>query len=147
MKLLSSLIFISFLNFTHTPKATNQELVGVWQCNDYDIRVDVFSENNEINARLLSFPCTHKVKMSLKDHKDVRNPDKTLRDRSLLNIPILFGLKPENDYKWSNGNVYVPTTGQTLRASLVRMTGNQVKITGFIGFEFIGKTLIFNRVL
>ena len=141
MKLLLNLIFMTLLNFGHTPKVNNQQLVGKWQCSSYDIRVDVFSENNEINARLLSFPCWHKIKMSLSEHKDIHNPDKALRDRSLLNILILYGLKYETEGKWSNGSVYLPSTGQTLRASIIRISDNQVEIRGFLGFEFIGKSL------
>lgn len=145
MKVLFLLLMI-LSNFSRTPESVNQQLVGVWQCNAHDIRVNVFLENNEINARLLSFPCSHKVKLPLKDHKDIHNPDKNLRQRSLLNIPILSGLKYETDSKWSNGSVYLPTTGQSLKATIVKINSNQVEIRGYLGFEFIGKSLTFNRV-
>lgn len=140
------LILIILSNFSHTPKSANEQLVGVWQCYSYDIRVNVFLENNEINARLLSFPCSHKVKMPLKDHKDIHNPDRSLRERSLLNIFILSGLKYETDNKWSNGSVYLPMTGQSLKATIIKISDHQVEIRGFLGFEFIGKSLTFNRV-
>lgn len=124
----------------------NLQLVGLWQCTTYDILVSTYIQNNSVSANLLKFPCSHKIKLPLKDHLDIHNPDPNKRGRSMYNVQILSNLQYSNNGKWINGKVYVPATGQNYHATLTLNTPTQIQIRGYIGFEFIGKTLIFNKI-
>ena len=43
------------------------------------------------------------------------NPNPALRNKSMVGVPILLGMKPVGDDRWE-GNVYNPRDGKTYRS-------------------------------
>jgi uncharacterized protein (DUF2147 family) len=138
------ILFNSIYALAQVP--VNKLLVGTWKCTTYDVTVYAFENGGKVYANLLSFPCSHKPKMPLSAHKDEHNPNKALRTRNMLGIQVLSNLVFEGKNKWVNGTVYVPATGQTFSVYIKLLSTNQIIIHGFIGFEFFGKSLLFNKV-
>ena len=64
--------------------------------------------------------------------RDVRNPDARLRDRPLIGVPILWGLRP-SAAGWTGGGAYNPETGQTFRSSLRVLPNDRLQVTGCLG--------------
>lgn len=63
---------------------------------------------------------------------DSRNPDRALRQRPLIGLPVLWGFRPATD-GWTGGRLYNPETGQTFRASLRPLSASQLKVTACMG--------------
>ncbi len=63
---------------------------------------------------------------------DQRNPNRSLRRRHLVGLPILWGLTPANG-GWEDGRLYNPDTGQTFRSSLRVTSARQMHVTGCLG--------------
>lgn len=63
---------------------------------------------------------------------DARNPDRRLRNRPLVGLPILWGLQSEAT-RWASGRVYNPDTGQTFSASLRLLSEDTLLVTGCLG--------------
>ena len=122
----------------------NTELIGFWITETNDLKVEVFEVNGIIYGRLAEFACNHKQKLALKDHKDDKNPDPKLRNRSWLNTIVLFGLKYESIDKWSGGLIYDLTSGKTYSAS-VTLSKNTIVVRGYWGIEILGKSIVFKR--
>ncbi len=72
--------------------------------------------------------------------KDVRNPDPKLRGRELCGAEVVWGLEWEGDGTWSGGRVYDPHSGKTYGARLEILGPERLKVRGYIGIPWIGKT-------
>lgn len=77
---------------------------------------------------------------------DEENPDPALRDRTLLGLPLLsdFPLKPNDDNRWSDGDIYDPESGRTYSAHMT-LDGDRLKIRGFLGISLLGRTTVWTR--
>jgi uncharacterized protein (DUF2147 family) len=63
--------------------------------------------------------------------KDINNPDKALRSRTLLGINILSGFKADGDeYK---GKIYDPKSGRTYRSIVYKGKSGNLVVKGCIG--------------
>ena len=74
--------------------------------------------------------------------KDDENPDKSLRERSLIGLQILSGF--EYDAKrneWRNGSIYDPGSGKTYDCYSWMEGDDLMKLKGFVaGIRWIGKS-------
>jgi len=64
--------------------------------------------------------------------KDINNPDKKLRNRTLLGMAILTGFTP--DGKIWRGKVYDPKSGKSYRSEISLNSANSLKMKGCIAF-------------
>ena len=65
------------------------------------------------------------------DQRDINNPDRNLRTRKLLGLPILTGFKKDDDL-W-RGRIYDPNTGKSYRSVVRRKDANTLEVKGCIG--------------
>ena len=63
-----------------------------------------------------------------------------LKGQRLLGLRILWGLSKNGD-QWTGGEILDPDNGKTYRCSLtVKEGGKKLRVRGFIGFSFLGRT-------
>lgn len=65
------------------------------------------------------------------DQRDVNNPDRSLRARRILGLPILTGFKPDGDV-W-RGTIYDPKSGKSYRSIVKRRNASTLEVKGCIG--------------
>jgi uncharacterized protein (DUF2147 family) len=65
------------------------------------------------------------------DQKDVNNPNKALRTRTLLGMNILTGFKEVGD-EWK-GQIYDPTSGKTYRSVVYKGKSGNLVVKGCVG--------------
>lgn len=106
-----------------------QEILGRWKTDDGTAIVEVYKAGDSLNGRIVwlaeptmsdGTPC-----------KDVFNPDKSLRDREIIGLNMLSGLKQKGD-KWEGGTIYDPASGKTYRCSMFLEKG-VLKVRGHVG--------------
>ena len=79
--------------------------------------------------------------------RDRSNPDPALRDRPLIGIEVLTGLRPSSDDReWIGGSIYDPVSGRTYRCTLEVVGENRVRLRGYIGVPLLGRTTTWIRV-
>ncbi len=76
---------------------------------------------------------------------DEFNPDPALQNRSLLGITILHGFEYKGDHVWKGGKIYDPNSGRTYKSSMVLVDKNILKVRGFIGISFLGRSDTWTR--
>lgn len=77
--------------------------------------------------------------------KDVKNPDKALRNVDVDQIVIVKGLKYEADKKrWGGAKIYDPTKGLQVNATAEFETADKLKLRGTI--LGVGVTLYWTRI-
>lgn len=82
------------------------------------------------------------------DLRDRNNGDASLRDRPLLGLEILQGLKPSDaeGRVWIDGTIYDPTSGKTYACSLRVEGDDQLHLRGYVGIPLLGRTTTWIRV-
>ena len=81
--------------------------------------------------------------VSAKEKTDRNNVDPSKRNRPLVGVAILTGLRPQGANKWSGGQVYNPDDGKTYDANVSLEGANTLKVQGCI---FIGcRTVTWTR--
>ena len=63
--------------------------------------------------------------------KDIHNPDKTLRNRTILGMNILSGFKADGN-EWK-GQIYDPKSGKTYRSIVYKGKSGNLVVKGCIG--------------
>ena len=81
------------------------------------------------------------------DLRDGRNPDPALRDRPLIGLQVLSGLRSSSDEQvWRGGTIYDPTSGRTYRCTVQLDGEHRLHIRGYIGVPLLGRTTTWIRV-
>jgi uncharacterized protein (DUF2147 family) len=82
------------------------------------------------------------------DLRDRSNGNVSLRDRRLLGLEILQGLKPADaeGKVWTDGTIYDPTSGKTYRCSVGVEGDDRLHLRGYVGIPLLGRTTTWIRV-
>ncbi len=76
--------------------------------------------------------------------RDIKNPDKSLRNTPIDQIVLIWDLKYNKSKKrWEDGKIYDPTRGIKVNASCVFTDAKSLKIRGTV--MGIGETLIWKK--
>jgi uncharacterized protein (DUF2147 family) len=79
---------------------------------------------------------------------DRHNPDVTLRNRTILGLEVLRGLKLSDAEQrmWTGGTIYDPTNGKTYMCNLKMEGDHQLHLRGYLGIPLLGRTTTWIRV-
>ncbi|OCX54467.1 SIGNAL peptide protein [Mucilaginibacter sp. PPCGB 2223] len=75
---------------------------------------------------------------------DKNNPDPALRTRPDLNLELLKDFTFDGK-TYEDGTIYDPKSGKTYSCKMT-LTGNTLKIRGYIGISLFGRTEVWTRV-
>jgi len=81
-----------------------------------------------------------------KPKRDIRNPDPGKRDRPIIGVDILMGMKPgETTDQWA-GDIYNPEDGKTYQARLTLQDARTLQLKGCVLGGLICKSQAWSRV-
>ena len=112
-----------------SPALAANSILGDWVTQERDAIVRIAKCGNTVCGRIHRFLVTPP---NGPGQKDVNNPDKKLRDRTVLGMAILTGFTPDDDI-W-RGKVYDPKSGKTYRSEVSLNSANSLKMKGCIAF-------------
>ena len=75
--------------------------------------------------------------------RDSRNPDSTVRSRSIVGVRLLSGFSPDGS-GWIGGTIYNPTNGKTYRSELALGANGRLKVSGCVAI--FCQTQIWRRI-
>jgi glucans biosynthesis protein C len=78
--------------------------------------------------------------------RDRHNRDPILRDRPIMGLQILDGLKSRPDSTWDGGTIYDPATGNTYTCTLTLDGDDRLRLRGYVGIPLLGRTTTWIRV-
>ncbi len=76
---------------------------------------------------------------------DVENPDAKLRTRPLCQLPMIGGFDQTGEREWEGGWIYNPEDGETYKSRMVLEDDGTLRVRGFIGVPWIGKSQTWTR--
>ena len=143
---ISVLACICTLSLAQTKSAADA-ILGKWESSKKNVIVEVYKESNEYKARILWFDDTDDLSRPKETRRDIYNPDPALRNRKILGLTVLKDLTyNKKNGKWENGIIYDTRTGKEWNASASLVRKGLLKVRGYWHFEFIGRSMTFNRV-
>ena len=78
---------------------------------------------------------------------DANNPNKILRNRSIIGLPLLANFVASTEGNvWEDGTIYNPEDGKTYSCTLTLLDTETLKVRGYVGLPMFGKTQIWKRV-
>jgi len=142
MKILKIAIVL-MIAFTSVVKAQTGEnaIVGKWESDKKDVRLEFFKSGNEYQAKLL---WGNKIveRDGRTSKKDAKNPDEKLRSRNIIGIISVTGLKWDGE-EYTDGHIYNPPSGDTYKCK-VWIKAGKLSLRGFMGFSMLGQTATFH---
>jgi uncharacterized protein (DUF2147 family) len=119
------------------------DITGVWLTDDGEGAVEIQPCGEQRCGRIVW------MKNPRDEHgripTDQNNRDPKLRSRKICGLTIIDGLKHQSDGGWGEGHVYNPDNGQTYGVEIRRMAPEILKVTGYLGFRFLGEAQEWRR--
>lgn len=143
MKNLFFLLTLSFAAVPSMAKNNPDDVLGVWQNGSGKGQVQIYKQNGRYYGKICWIKDTKDAGGELKVDKN--NPDETLRQRPLLGIQMMRDFTYD-DGEWNGGKLYNPKDGKEYQCILKLTDTNTLKVRGYIGFSFVGKTDIWSRI-
>ena len=135
--MLKSLIILLFSIHAYATEA--DDILGIYWSPAKDGRVEISKKDNNKYYGTLVWNKTP-------EKKDSKNPDPKLRDRTLRGMEFLTGFTFDPDDKeWVDGKIYDPKSGKTYSSKIWLDDEKNMKVRGFIGMSFLGRTETFER--
>lgn len=148
IQLIVLMFFLPHLNLVNIETREPENLiVGKWMSTAKNLIVLVYKHNNEFKAKVVWFHDQDVLARPINARTDHRNPDERLRSRKLLGMDILHNLQYNAvSNRWEDGLIYDPLSGREWSSVVYLDDNGRLNVKGYWHFEFISKTLTFNRL-
>jgi uncharacterized protein (DUF2147 family) len=144
-KFLSLLFFFSLNLQSHATVPESDRICGKWISSDKKLIVEVYKEREQFKAKIVWF--NDDPSKPMEEWRDKHNPDPALRNRRIVGLEILNGLKYDNDsHTWEGGKIYDAQHGKQWDAAGYIDKDGTLKVKGYWHFKILGRTMIFRRV-
>ncbi|MDP4284386.1 MAG: DUF2147 domain-containing protein [Bacteroidota bacterium] len=146
------ILFISLMAITGAFKAMPQNnpdaIIGRWMSSENNLEVEIFKTANEYNAKVIWIDDSDDKSRPMNVRCDKNNPDEKLRNRKIIGLEVMFGLTYNaRQNEWYNGKIYDPDSGKEWNAKAWLTKDGILKVRGYWDFQFIGKDLMFRKIL
>ena len=108
------------------------DIIGTWLTADKTGEINIFRDSDRYFGKIVAGTSDQKT--------DIHNPDKKRRNDPLIGLLILRDLEFDGAEVWEGGSVYDPKNGKRYSCSIKMVGRNTLKITGYIGFSWIGRS-------
>ncbi len=144
-KLLLLLFLVSLGHIVSaSPVPESDRILGKWISSDQKLIVLVYKEKDHYKAKIVWF--NDDPGKAMDEWRDKHNPDPSLRDRKIVGLEILSGLKyDEKSGTWEDGMIYDAQHGRQWNAAGYIDKDGILKVKGYWHFKIIGRTMSFRR--
>ena len=128
------LVLCTVMAFAQTNDA--DRILGTYLSENKTGKVEVTKQNGKYIGTL--------VWTSIEGAKDEKNPDASLKKRTLKGVVILKDMTYDNGI-WKNGTIYDPESGNTYKATIKLKSDGNLTLRGYIGVPALGRNSILTR--
>ncbi len=140
------LLLLVGMAFAFTSNAQNpDDILGIWLNERGDAKIEVYKQNGKYYGKIVW------LKDDVEDdgtrpNRDDKNPNESLRDRTVIGINILRDLRwDSDDDEYDDGEIYDPRSGKTYSLYGYIQDDGKLFMKGYIGFSLIGRSTIWTR--
>lgn len=128
------LVLCTVMAFAQTNDA--DRILGTYLSENKTGKVEVTKQNGKYIGTL--------VWTSIAGAKDEKNPDDSLKKRTLKGVVILKDMTYDNGI-WKNGTIYDPESGNTYKATIKLKSDGNLTLRGYIGVPALGRNSVWTR--
>jgi uncharacterized protein (DUF2147 family) len=137
------IFFITFLllisNFIFS-----QNVIGKWKTIDDETGkpksvVEIFEKSGKVYGKIIEI-----IDIEKRDKKCESCPAED-KNKPILGLTIIKGLTKEGD-EYTDGKILDPKNGKLYKCTIELDGKDKLKVRGYIGFSFIGRSQIWQRV-
>ena len=125
--------------------STADQILGKWLNEDKDAHVEVYKEAGKYFGKIVWLKEPNEELTGLPKLDD-ENEDVTLQSRPVMGLVILKDFIFDGDDEWEDGTIYDPKNGKTYSCYMEFDEEGVLKIRGYIGFSWIGRSSYWTRV-
>lgn len=115
-----------------------QDVIGKWKLENGSAIVEVYKSGDAFNGKIVWLQKPTEADGT--PSKDKNNPDPALRQRQLIGLNMLSGLKKDGN-EYTGGKIYDPANGKTYNCSM-KVEGDILKVRGSLDKKgLIGRTM------
>jgi uncharacterized protein (DUF2147 family) len=115
-----------------------QDVIGKWKLENGSAVVEVYQSGDTYNGKIVWLQ--NPTEADGTPSKDTNNPDPSLRQRQLIGLNMLSGLKKSGN-EYTGGKIYDPANGKTYNCSM-KVEGNVLKVRGSLDKKgLLGRTM------
>lgn len=124
---------------------TADMILGKWLNEDQDAHVEIYKDAGKYYGKIiwLKNPIDE---VTGKPKVDDDNPDPALQNRPVMGLIILKDFIFDGDEEWEDGTIYDPKNGSTYDCYMKFDEEGVLKIRGYIGVSWIGRSTYWTRV-
>lgn len=125
-------------------------VLGTWVTADGKARVEIAKDGELYDGKIVwlkepVYPADDKQGMGGQPKVDRENPDKSLKTRPIIGLPLIQGFKYDGDNVWTDGSIYDPESGKLYSCKLTLRMDGTLKVRGYVGISLFGRTEIWTR--
>ncbi|MDN3204482.1 DUF2147 domain-containing protein [Algoriphagus sediminis] len=138
-------LFLSlfFLGTSQIVRAQNQDaILGTWWNTEKSAKIEIIKNDDVYLGKIIFLT---REENGEGPFLDTENSDPDLRDRPLMGLSILSGLK-YNKGAWEDGEIYDPESGKTYSCEVKLEGEDKLKVKGYIGVSWVGRTVEWTRI-
>src|SRR5262245_42142973 len=141
----SSLILVIMATLSLALPAVAASPVGLWYAEGGAAQVEIETCADALCGRVVWLRSPFDENGC--DLRDRQNPDTTLRERPVVGLQVLTGLRASvSEDAWNGGDIYDPASGRTYRCSATLDGADRLHLRGYIGVPLFGRTTTWIRV-
>lgn len=141
---IASLILIALLiSFEAFSQNKADDIIGIWLTGGKEpAKIKIYKSGEKFYGKIiwLKNPTENG-----KQRVDAKNPDKAKRINPIIGLMMLTGFKFNGDDEWKDGDIYDPESGKTYSAYMYLKDKNTIKVRGYVGISFLGRTETWTR--
>lgn len=124
-------------------KNQTDDILGEWHTQSRDSIIKIYREGASYSGKVV---WTKKpTDENGQPRKDLLNPDPAKRDNDFVGTVIMNGFTFNNEDLWESGELYDLTHGKNYKAQITLKDPNTLKMRGYLGTPFFGKTVTWKR--
>lgn len=114
------------------------DIIGIWLTGGKEpAKIQVYKSGDKFYGKIIWLKTpTDNGKPKL----DTNNPDKAKRSNPVIGLIMLIGFKFDGDDEWKGGDIYDPESGKTYSCYMYLKNMNTLKVRGYVGISFLGRT-------
>jgi uncharacterized protein (DUF2147 family) len=117
-------------------------ILGKWLNEEKDGKVEIYKIGDKYFGKLVWLKNPNNEDGTPKLDKE--NPDDELKKRPLQDLELLKDFVYDDD-EWEDGEIYDPKSGNTYSCYMEFESKDVLKIKGYIGVKWVGKTTYWTR--
>jgi uncharacterized protein (DUF2147 family) len=135
-------ILILVLSSFETKAQSDSLILGTWFNTEKTAKIEIMNSGDQYLGKIIWLDNPNKDGAPVLDNA---NENEKLRDRPVMGLTILEGLKFD-DGVWKGGKIYDPNSGKTYSCEVKLRGKEKLEVKGYLGFSWIGKTVEWTKV-